>query len=268
MAEIHTERCTYRSELGEVGAYLARPAEGAPWPAVMVVHDRQGVWEHIEDTARRLAGEGYLALAPDLYWRDQVRQSLSIDDVNDASKILNQPDLEAALPRFPADRRPEIRRAADWFNNRSFETHLLDSLGGVAYLKSRPDVRPDLVAAFGYCMGGTRVAEVVGSGAEIAAAVIYYGSFSKLEEQIPRVRCPVQGHYGTLDPSVTGKVPATTEAMRAHGKDYTPYIYEDAPHAFANAWSEAYRPEATRLAWERTVEFLQRHLKAVPAATR
>ncbi len=265
MGETISERCAYRSKHGEVGAFLARPVEGAPWPAVLVIHDRQGLWEHMEDTARRFAAEGYLALAVDLYSRDEVRVSLKIDDTLAASSILNLPDFEAALSQFPADRQPEIRRAANWFKNRTSETHLDDLLAGIAHLKSRSDVRAQAVAVMGYCLGGTRVADVVGYGADIGAAVIYYGSFAKSEEQIPKIRCPVQAHHGTLDKRITERVPAIAETMRANGKDYTPYIYEDAPHAFANKWAKSYRPEATRLAWERTLEFLQSHLKGKAA---
>ena len=268
MADVVTERVVYQSENGAVGAYLAKPAEGAPWPAVLVAHDRQGVWEHMEDTANRLAQQSYLAVLPDMFWRDPVRQSLNIDDMLATSSILNGPDFEEALKQFPAEKHAAMRRAADWFNGPRPTTAAADFSAGIGYLKSRPDVRPDAVALLGYCMGGSRVAETVGGGADVAAAVIYYGSFSKPEEQAARVRCPVQGHYGLLDKGITGRVPATQEAMRAAGKDYTPYTYEDAPHAFANFLSGSHRPEAARLSWERTTEFLQRHLKGVPAGAR
>jgi carboxymethylenebutenolidase len=268
VAEIITERCTYQSENGEVGAYMARPTGGAPWPAVVVIHDRYGLWEHIEETAREFAEEGYLALAPDLNWRDEVRKSLADEDVHDGGKVVSQPD-EYPLSSFPEERQADIARGAEWLRNRSSATHISDTLAGIAYLKSRPDVRQDAVGAFGFCMGGRVVASVAGTGADIAAAVIYYGIFTDPEQQAPNVRCPVQGHYGETDKGVTGTVPATEAAMRANGKDYVAFVYENAGHAFADRFSESSsRPEVTRLAWGRTIQFLDRHLKRVPTAAR
>ncbi len=269
MAEIHAERCVYESRHGEVGAYLARPNQGGPWPAVLVIHDRYGLWEHIEETARDFAEAGYLALAPDLNWRDEARRALDDDDVHEGGKILNADDFEAALGSYSAERRAKVRSGAEWLKNRGSATHLDDTLAGIAFLKARSDVQANAVGCFGYCMGGRVTATVAGSGADIAAAVIYYGIFTDPEKQAPNVRCPVQGHYGATDKGVTGTVPATEAAMKANGKDYTTYVYENAGHAFADNHSEtSYRPEVTRLAWERTLDFFAKHLKRATAAAR
>jgi carboxymethylenebutenolidase len=266
VGEIVTERCTYQSEHGEVGGYLARPAEGGPWPAVVVIHDRYGLWEHIEEAAREFAEEGYLALAPDLNWRDEVRRSLADEDVHDGGKVVSQPE-EYPLERFPEERQAGIARGAEWLRNRASGTHIGDTLAALSYLKARPDVRAESVGAFGFCMGGRVVASVTGVGADLAAAVIYYGIYTDPEQQAPNVRCPVHGHYGATDKGVTGTVPATEAAMKANGKDYTAFVYENAGHAFADRFSESSsRPEVARQAWERTLEFFARHLKRVPTA--
>jgi carboxymethylenebutenolidase len=267
VGEIVAEQVTYQSKHGEVGGYLARPAEGGPWPAVLVIHDRYGLWEHIEETARDFAEEGYLALAPDLNWRDAVRRSLANEDVHDGGHVVSQPEAHP-LESFPAERQAGIQRGADWLRNRDSSTHLDDALAGIDFLKARDDVRADAVGAFGYCMGGRVVATVAGVGADIAAAVIYYGIFTDPEKQAPNVCCPVQGHYGATDAGVTGTVPATEAAMQAHGKDYTAFVYENAGHAFADHYSDSSRPEVTRQAWERTLAFFERHLQKVGASAR
>src|SRR5437879_3222892 len=78
---VHTERLTYPATDGDLRAYLARPTEGGPWPAVIVIQEVFGLVDHIEDVARRFAAEGYLALAPDLYTHDTVRPTLDDEDI-------------------------------------------------------------------------------------------------------------------------------------------------------------------------------------------
>lgn len=258
------ERITYPGPSGPVEAYMAQPQSDAPWPAIIVVHEVHGLTPHIEDLARRFAGQGYLALAPNLYCHDLGFNEFSAEDLEQAMRLGREPD-EAAFQQLPADRREGVRKAVTWRNTRSQATYLPDLLAAVDYLKTRPDVRSAAVAAIGYCMGGGLVGRMATAGAELAAGVINYGHIPPLEE-VPNIRCVLQGHYGGKDPGITSHVPELAEAMRRHGKAFTSYVYEGAPHAFFNDTRPSYHPEAARLTWERTLEFLERHLKQAPVA--
>ncbi len=253
------ERITYPSASGGVEAYLARPSDDGPWPAIVVVHEVHGLTPHIEDLARRFAQQGYLALAPNLYCHDRGFDEFTAEDLEQAMKLGRDAD-EEAFQKLPEDRRDGVRKAVVWRNTRSQATYLPDLLEAVDYLKSRPDVRPEAIGAIGYCMGGGLVGQMATAGADIAAGVINYGHIPPLDK-VPNVRCALQGHYGGKDLGITSHVPELAEAMRQHGKDYTWYVYEGAPHAFFNDTRASYHAEAAKLTWERTLEFFERHLK-------
>lgn len=255
-----TERLTYPSGSGGVQAYLARPPGGQPWPAIIVIQEVFGLDSHIEDLARRFAAQGYLALAPDLYCHDPARAQLRVRDIAESMPVRRAPDVEEAIRRLPADRQDGVRRALAWLKTRDSSTYVPDLQAAVDFLKGRPDVRVEAVGCIGYCMGGGLSGQLAATGADLAAAVIYYGSPPALD-QVPNVRCPVQGHYGGEDQGITSRVPEFEAAMRQHGKDFTHYVYEGAPHAFSNDTRPSYRAEASKVAWERTLDFLERHLK-------
>ena len=264
---IATESLTYPSASGGVKAYLAKPAGGQPWPALIVIQEVFGLEPHIEDLARRFAREGYLALAPDLYCHDAVRATLTVQDIERALALARAPDLEAAIRELPADRQEGARRAANWRNERDASTYVPDLRAAVDYLKGRSDVRADAIGAIGYCMGGGLSGQLATSGADIAAAVINYGGIPPLE-QVPNVRCVVQGHYGGADVGITSRVPELEAAMKAHGKSFTAYVYDGAPHAFFNDTRPSYTPEAAKLTWERTLDFFERHVRRAAVAAR
>jgi carboxymethylenebutenolidase len=266
MAEsVQTERLTYPATDGDLRAYLARPSGGEPWPAIIVIQEVFGLVDHIEDVARRFAAEGYLALAPDLYTHDKVRPTLDDEDIVAAFPFRGRADQIAV--EVPAEKQEGVRRALDWLTNRNLSTYVPDLRAAVDYLRSRPDVRSSAIGAVGFCMGGGLVGQLVASGADVAAGVIFYGPPPPLD-RVGNVRCPVQGHYGGEDPGITNNVPAFEEAMRSAGKDFTAYVYDGAPHAFNNDQRPSYHAEAAKVAWERTLDFFQRHLKGAPVGAR
>lgn len=264
---VTTERLTYPSASGGVQAYLASPATGQPWPAILVIQEVFGLVPHIEDVARRFAGEGYLALAPDLYCHDPLRASLALEDIEQSMIVARATDVEAAIAQLPAGQQDGVRRAVRWRNERDSSTYVPDLQAAVVYLKSRADVRGDAIGAVGYCMGGGLSGQLATSGADIAAAVINYGPIPPLD-QIPNVRCVVQGHYGGADVGITSRVPELEAAMKAHGKDFTAYVYEGAPHAFFNDLRPSYTPDAAKLTWERTLDFFDRNVRRAPVGVR
>ncbi|MEA2640261.1 MAG: carboxymethylenebutenolidase [Chloroflexota bacterium] len=260
-ASITTSYVRYPGLQGEVRAYVAHPDGAGPWPALIVIHEWTGLIPYVEDVARRLAREGYLALAPDLYTDDPIRESLTPEDLEGATDVGNAPDVEVAIQALRPERQDSVRRAHQWRRARTGATHVPDLQATMAYAQGRADIAPNAIGIIGFCMGGRLAGTLATTGAALAAAVVFYGPIPPLEG-VPNVRCPVEGHYGEKDHVV--KLPTLAkldEAMTAAGKQFTYYVYEGAPHGFHNdTWAD-YAPAAAELAWDRSLQFLDRHVK-------
>lgn len=230
-ARVSASRVTWPGGKGELSGYLARPKDAkGKLPAVVVIHENRGLTPHIEDVTRRLALEGFLALAPDLLSplggtpanEDAARESIG---KLDAAAVTA--DLQATL------------------------AFLAKHEGGNGK-----------VGAVGFCWGGLRVGELaVAAGGELDAGVVYYGR-QPAAEGVPKIEAPLLLHYGGLDTRVNEGIPAFEAALTAHKKHYTLYVYGGANHAFNNDTSAArYDKETADLAWSRTVAFFKEHLR-------
>jgi carboxymethylenebutenolidase len=145
-------------------------------------------------------------------------------------------------------------------------TYVPDLLAAIEYLRNRPDVVGGNIGCVGFCWGGGILGQLLVAGADLAAAEIYYGEPPAFD-MLRAVRCPIEAHYGTGDTVVGYKfAPDLATAMERQGKKFDYFLYEDAPHAFFNDTGPRYRPEAAKLAWERTVAFFARHLKEAPVS--
>jgi carboxymethylenebutenolidase len=266
MADVSGEHITYPGPNGPVDAYLAKPAGSGPWPGLIVIQEVFGLEPHIEDMARRFAAQGYLSLAPDLYCHDAAWPTIPKQGIVPALGLRRAPDPEAALKAMPANEQESVRKAWDWLTNRNGATYVPDLQAGLNFLKDQPD-SSGAVGSIGYCMGGGLSGQLAASGADLSACVIFYGPIPAVD-QVSNVKCAVQGHYGGEDPGITSTVPQLQAAMAANGKDFTAYIYEGAPHAFNNDTRPSYHAEAAKLSWERTNEFLQKHLKGAAVGAR
>ena len=225
-ARLTTERVTYPGATGPVKGYLVRPkATTGNIPGVIVIHENRGVNPHIEDIARRVAVEGFAALAVDL---------LSPQGGTPANQ-------DTAREMFAKIDRPSAVR---------------DLVAAVAYLKGRPGASGK-VGAIGFCWGGDMVNLLATQSPDLAAGVVFYG-LSPPALDAARIKAQMLLHYAGLDPRVNSTVPAYEEALKAAGVRYVKYVYENAQHAFNNDTStERYSPPAAKLAWERTVTFLK-----------
>jgi carboxymethylenebutenolidase len=256
---------TYPGPSGDVRAYLATPEGDGPWPGLIVIQEVFGLESHIEDVVRRFAAEGYLSVAPDLYCHDERFRDIVHEALPPALGLRRAPDPEAALQAMPEGQRENVRAAWQWLTNRDASTYIPDLQAALAFLKGRSDCT-GTVGAIGFCMGGGLSGGLAAAGADLGAAVIYYGPIPSADA-VPSIKCPVQGHYGGEDPGITGTVPQLQAAMAANGKDFTAYVYEGAPHAFNNDTRPSYHAEASKLAWQRTTEFLAKHLKGAAVAS-
>lgn len=261
------EHITYPGPNGPVRAYLARSEGSGPWPGVIVVSEVVGLDEHMEDMGRRFAGEGYLAVVPDLYSQDDLFKTVTPQGIVSAIVLRGVPDPEAAIKAMPADRQEPASKAWHWLTHRDQSTYVPDLQAALDFLKGRSDCS-GTVGAVGYCMGGGLVGTLAASGADLDAAMIFYGA-NPPAEKVPNIKCPMEGHYGGADPFLPPNLgPELQAAMDANGKRFAYYYYDGAGHAFNNDTEQWFHAEAAKLSWERTKDFLARHLKGVPAAAR
>lgn len=216
----------------EVSGYLARPAEVAKAPAVIVIQEWWGLNDHIKDVARRYAGAGFVAAAPDLY------DGVVTRDPQEASKLMGQLKHEKAL---------------DYLNT------VVQHLRAADYVTK--------LGVTGFCMGGT-FALLLPCHTQLEAAVPFYGDVPEDTSIIAKLSCPVLFIGGEKDEWITvEKMNRLSEALKRYGKEGEVKIYKDAPHAFFNdTRPEVYRPQDAQDAWNRAIEFFSRHLGKGQAA--
>ncbi len=227
----------------EMPAYLSVPEGMGPFPGMVVIHHAPGVDQFIREHADRLAGEGYVALAPDLFHR--ITDEMVEQTGRSKRDQLSDPDIVA-----------DVNAAVD-------------------YLRSHPSVDGDRLGITGFCMGGRVVWLAACTNPHFKAVVPYYGGnilvpwgaedtppFAKADG----INCPMLFHFGEIDanPSQADMRTLDDELTRL-GKEHRFYSYPDADHAFMNPYMpERYHRLSAELAWARTREFLAEMLQAAP----
>jgi len=223
-------------EIGGMPAYVARPDGSGAVPAVLVIQEAFGLNAHIKDVAGRVAAEGYVALAPDLFYRGGKGRTARYDD------------LPKALELMGALRDDEI---------------VADVGSAIAHLEAQPQVRKGRIGVTGFCMGG-RVSYLAACAlpGKIAAAVPYYGGGIPVD-RTSTLQAPVLAFFGEDDPFIP---PDQVERLRAEakklGKNVEIVVYPKAPHGFFCNERDSYRPEAAADAWTKTKAFLKKHLQS------
>jgi len=221
---------SYKSGAETVQALLYTPARKGPFPAIIVIHEYWGLNDWVKDQAAKLADQGYVALAIDLY----------------RGKVATTPDMAHEIMRgVPEDRAKRDLHAA-------FE-----------FLQSQPNVRKDRIGSIGWCMGGGYSLDVALQEPTLAADVINYGHLATEPEAIKKINAPILGLFGGQDHGITPDDVHKFEAtMKQLGKKIDVKIYDDAGHAFENPNNtNGYRPDDAADAWKRTVRFLAETLK-------
>ncbi len=222
---------TYPGETGEIKAFLARPAGKKKYPAVIVIHENRGLQPHIQDVTRRMAGEGFLSLAPDAL---SPLGGTPEDDPDKARSMIGELDTGKTIKNLVA---------------------------AVKYLETHP-LATGKVGCTGFCWGGAMTNQLAVNAPSLDAAVPYYGRQPAPEEVI-RIKAPVMAHYAGDDTGINQGIPAFEEALKKAGIEYKIFIYEGAKHAFNNDSNpERYNEQAAKLAWERTIGFLKEKLKS------
>jgi carboxymethylenebutenolidase len=215
---------------GTVRAYLAKPAKAkGKLPTVLVVHENRGLNPHIEDIARRLALDNFIALAPDALFT-----------------LGGYPgDEDKARELFPKLDQPKTRN---------------DFVASAAYLKALPEGNGK-VGVVGFCYGGGIANLLATKIPDLGGAVPFYGAAPNAED-VPKIKAPLLIHHGEKDERLVAAWPAYEAALKAAGVNYQGYIYPGAQHGFNNDTTPRYDEAAAKLAWERTVAFFNKYLRA------
>lgn len=215
---------------GQLDGYLALPASGQG-PGVIVLQEIFGVGDYIKGAADRLAQLGYVALAPDLYWR--IEPHATPEDMNEAMGFAQQLDHDNAVK---------------------------DAISALTALRNRPEVTGAKAGVLGFCLGGTLAFHVAIHG-DPDAAVCYYGSgIADALDQGERISCPVLFHFGGVDQFIPREQIDRVARFAAEHPNMECHIQEDAGHAFDNPSPMFHHPGAAAQAWTITAEFLARTL--------
>jgi carboxymethylenebutenolidase len=221
---------SYKSGDETVKAALYTPQGKGPFPALVVIHEWWGLTPWVKEQAAKLADQGYVTLAIDLY----------------RGKSTTSPDEAHELMRgVPEDRAKRDLQAA--FN----------------YLASLKDVEAKRIGAIGWCMGGGYALDLTVGEPRLAASVINYGHLATERSTLEKIQAPILGIFGGQDRGISvDSVRNFEQQMKALGKSVEIKIYTDAGHAFENPDNKAgYREADAKDAWERTISFLAAKLK-------
>jgi carboxymethylenebutenolidase len=212
---------------GTMKGYLAQPAAGGKHPGVVVIHENRGLSPYIEDVARRLATEGYVALAPDAL---------------------------TPVGGYPADE----SKARDLWAKLDQAKIVEDLLSAYDALKARPECN-GRVGAVGFCFGGGVVDIMATRFPDLAAGVAYYGPPPSAEDTA-RIKAPLLLHFAGNDKYIGPRWPTWEAALKANHVRYEAYIYPNTEHGFHNDTTPRYDEAAAKLSWSRTLAFFKANL--------
>ena len=212
-----------------VRGYLATPTEGTPRAGVVLIHEWWGLNDNVRAMAVRFAGEGYAALAVDLY---------------EGSVAASREEAGGLVQRVgdnPGRAIENLRQAVAWL---------------------REEAGVEKVGVLGWCFGGGWSLQAgISQGDGLDAVILYYGRVATEAAALDGLTAPLLGHFGALDTGIpVDAVRRFEAALESRQHDATVHLYEGAGHAFANPTGSRYDAEAAELSWQRTLEFLAKHL--------
>jgi len=229
---IVTQEVTFPGESVEIRAFVAKPAAGGPHPAVIVVQEWWGLNEHIKDVARRVAKEGYFAVAPDLYSRQ-------------GHKITADPNVAAQL-----------------MSGLKPDDGVDDLLSTMSWLGRDKDARDDRIGVIGFCMGGSYALRLPCTTKEIKAAAPFYGEIPP-DEELRQLACPIFYAYGENDGWITRQdVDRLAAALKKFNKSGEVKIYKGCSHGFFNdTRKDVHSPAEAQDAWQHALKLFAENLK-------
>jgi carboxymethylenebutenolidase len=225
-----TETVTFPNGTGTVNGFLAVPEKPGRYPALVVIHEWWGLTDWVKEQTTKLAQQGYVALAVDLY----------------RGQVATDPEAAHELMRgLPQDRA------------------VSDLKAGFMYLSTRKDVDRDHIGSIGWCMGGGFSLQLAIHEPRLAACIVNYGALPTDPNDIQQIIVPVLGSFGADDRGITpADVREFEKTMQGMKRRIDVKIYDGAGHGFENSTNTAgYRPEAAADAWTRTLAFLSKTMK-------
>lgn len=214
---------------GSIKGYLARPAKTGKLPVVLVIHENRGLNPYIEDVARRLALANFVAFAPD-----------------GLTSVGGYPGSD--------------EKGAEAFRKVDGKKMTEDFVAAAKWLKARSDSTGKL-GAVGFCFGGGIVNQLaVRLGPDLNAGVAFYGRQAGVDD-VPKISAPLLLQYAGNDQRINEGIAAYEAALKANNKVYQVHMYEGKQHGFHNDTTPRYDEEAAKLAWTRTLDFFNKHLR-------
>jgi carboxymethylenebutenolidase len=221
---ITTENVNYS---GDFVGFLAQPEAPGSYPGIVMIHEWWGLNDNIKQMAKHLASHGYIVLAIDLYGKEPATTT------DEARQLMSSYDLEGGVTN--------MNNAANFL----LENYQVNNLGSI-----------------GWCFGGGQSLNLALNNNNLNATVIYYGQLTTDESQLSSIKWPVLGIFAGLDQGIpVGTVNEFEISLNNLGIENEIYIYPGVNHAFANPSGMSYAPEETKDAWEKTIIFLEEHLK-------
>ncbi len=216
---------------GNIKGYFARPASiKGKLPVVLVIHENRGLNPYIEDVARRLATENFIAFAPDGL---------------------------TSVGGYPGDN----EKGGELFGKVDRAKMNTDFVAAARWLKARPESNGKL-GAVGFCFGGGVVNTLaVRLGSDLNAGVPFYGGMPPATE-VPKIKAPLVIQLAGLDTRINAQLPAFEEALKANHLTYAVHVYEGCNHGFHNDTTPRYDEAAAKLAWQRTLAHFNQYLRA------
>ncbi|MFU8787452.1 MAG: dienelactone hydrolase family protein [Methylobacter sp.] len=215
----------------KIRGYLVKPAKvSGKLPTVLVIHENRGLNPHIEDITRRLALDNFIAFAPDGLF---------------------------PLGGYPGDE----DKARELFKELDQNKTRADFIAAAEVLKQLPEGNGK-VGAVGFCYGGGVVNYLATQLPYLAAAVPFYGSQPNAED-VAKIKAPLLLHYAEEDERINAGWPAYEAALKAAAINYEAYLYSGVQHGFNNDTTPRFDEAAAKLAWQRTVDFFNKHLRGV-----
>jgi len=228
MSKVKTEMIEFPCDGERTPGYLARPQDEGMHPGLVVIQEWWGLVPHIKDVAQRFAGQGFIALAPDLY------HGRAASEPDEARKLAMELEEARAVAEIQA---------------------------AVRYLQGLQAVSPSKIGVVGWCMGGHLALSTAAESRDLGAAVAFYGRPRDVN-MAAQIDAPVLGLYGEHDHGIpVDLVRQFDQALEQHGVPHEIHIYPGAGHAFFNdTRPQIYDAEAAQDAWQRTLQWFRRYL--------
>jgi carboxymethylenebutenolidase len=238
--EISSSTVQLNTSDGKMGAHVAQPKEGGSYPGIVVIQEAFGVNDHIKKVTERIAAEGYVAIAPDIFHREP-------------ENIIPYSEMPKAIATLQRVQDPKAME---------------DVGAAISHLKSMSNVKATSLGVIGFCMGG-RLTYLTAAhhASDIKAAVAYYGGGITMGNPSPlsrtgEIKCPMYLFFGAKDQLIPmDQVSQINNELTAKKVPFQMKIYPEAGHGFNCDDRGSYNEAAAKDAWEKTKSFFAQHLK-------